>query len=89
MTQKQLEKLGKDALIDIVLTTERTATNYEQLSNLKGVEIDNLEEKIATLKEIEEQQLVKINKLRKEFTKIASNLEMAQEYTNNVILNSY
>ena len=89
MVKEQLENLGKDALIDIVLTSDRTANNWEEIAEIRENEIDRLEEKIITLNEIEQDQLIKISKLRSELQKIASNLEISQRFTKNVISNSY
>ena len=124
MIKEQLENLGIDALIEIVLTSDRTANNWEEIADLRqkeieflqakiktlneialtsdrtannweeiaGIrenEIDRLEAKIITLNEIEHDQLIKISKLRSELQKIASNLEISQRFTKNVISNSY
>ena len=66
MVKEQLENLGVDALIDIVLTSDRTANNWEQIADLRQKEIEFLQAKIKTLNEIEHDQLVEINKIRKE-----------------------
>ena len=124
MIKEQLENLGIDAIIEIVLTSDRTANNWEEIADLRqkeieflqakiktlneialtsdrtannweeiaGIrenEIDRLEAKIITLNEIEHDQLIKISKLRSELQKIASNLEISQRFTKNVISNSY
>ncbi len=66
MVKEQLENLGVEALIDIVLTSDRTANNWEQIADLRQKEIEFLQAKIKTLNEIEHDQLVEINKIRKE-----------------------
>jgi len=70
MVKEQLENLGVDALIDIVLTSDRTANNWEQIADLRQKEIEFLQAKIKTLNEIEHDQLIEINKIRKENQKL-------------------
>lgn len=89
MIKEQLENLGIDALIETALSLDRTANNWEEIADLRQKEIDRLEDKIITLNEIEHDQLIKISKLRSELQKIASNLEISQRFTKNVISNSY
>tara|TARA_R110001592_G_scaffold232838_2_gene490352 strand:- start:3366 stop:3590 length:225 start_codon:yes stop_codon:yes gene_type:complete len=66
MIKEQLENLGVEALIDIVLTSDRTANNWEEIADLRQKEIEFLKAKIKTLNEIEHDQLIEINKIRKE-----------------------
>ena len=89
MVKEQLKNLGIDAIIEIALTSDRTANNWEEIAGIRENEIDRLEAKIITLNEIEHDQLIKISKLRSELQKIASNLEISQRFTKNVISNSY
>ena len=70
MVKEQLENLGVEALIDIVLTSDRTANNWEQIADLRQKEIEFLQAKIKTLNEIEHDQLIEINKIRKENQKL-------------------
>lgn len=73
MVKEQLENLGVEALIDIVLTSDRTANNWEQIADLRQKEIEFLQAKIKTLNEIEHDQLIEINKIRKENQKFINN----------------
>ena len=70
MVKEQLERMGRQAIIEIALTLERTANNWEEIADLRQKQIRFLEEKIKTLNEIEQDQLVQINKIRKENEKI-------------------
>jgi len=85
MIKEQLENLGIDAIIEIALTSDRTANNWEEIAGIRENEIDRLEAKIITLNEIEHDQLIEIHRLKEGIHKIASNMEMAQEFTNNLI----
>jgi len=73
MVKEQLERMGRQAIIEIALTLERTANNWEEIADLRQKQIQFLEEKIKTLNEIEQDQLVQINKIRKENQKITNN----------------
>lgn len=66
MVKEQLENLGIDALIETALSLDRTANNWEEIADLRQKEIEFLQAKIKTLNEIEHDQLVEINKIRKE-----------------------
>ena len=73
MVKEQLERMGRQAIIEIALTLERTANNWEEIADLRQKQIRFLEEKIKTLNEIEQDQLVQINKIRKENQKFTNN----------------
>ena len=73
MVKEQLERMGRQAIIEIALTLDRTAKNWEEIADLRQKQIRFLEEKIKTLNEIEHDQLVEINKIRKENQKITNN----------------
>jgi len=73
MVKEQLERMGRQAIIEIALTLERTANNWEEIADLRQKQIQFLEEKIKTLNEIEQDQLVQINKIRKENQKFTNN----------------
>lgn len=73
MVKEQLERMGRQAIIEIALTLERTANNWEEIADLRQKEIQFLEEKIKTLNEIEQDQLVQINRIRKENQKFTNN----------------
>ena len=73
MVKEQLERMGRQAIIEIALTLERTANNWEEIADLRQKQIRFLEEKIKTLNEIEHDQLVEINKIRKENQKFTNN----------------
>ena len=127
MVKEQLERMGRQAIIEIALTLERTANNWQEIAemrrqteiNLIGQlekeqvnstrwrntadrrksEIEELDEsikilhgriekkhiRIDCLKDIEHDQLIEINRLKSSIHKIASNLEITQQFTNNVI----
>ena len=61
MVKEQLKNLGIDAIIEIALTSDRTANNWEEIAGIRENEIDRLEAKIITLNEIEHDQLIKIS----------------------------
>jgi hypothetical protein len=73
MVKEQLQRMGRQAIIEIALTLDRTANNWEEIADLRQKQIRFLEEKIKTLNEIEHDQLVEINKIRKENQKITNN----------------
>ena len=73
MVKEQLERMGRQAIIEIALTLDRTANNWEEIADLRQKEIEFLQAKIKTLNEIEHDQLVEINKIRKENQKITNN----------------
>lgn len=73
MVKEQLERMGRQAIIEIAMTLERTANNWEEIADLRQKQIRFLEEKIKTLNEIEQDQLVQINKIRKENQKFTNN----------------
>jgi len=73
MLKEQLERMGRQAIIEIALTLDRTANNWEEIADLRQKQIRFLEEKIKTLNEIEHDQLVEINKIRKENQKFTNN----------------
>jgi len=73
MVKEQLERMGRQAIIEIALTLDRTANNWEEIADLRQKQIRFLEEKIKTLNEIEQDQLVEINKIRKENQKFTNN----------------
>jgi len=73
MVKEQLERMGRQAIIEIALTLERTANNWEEIADLRQKQIRFLEEKIKTLNEIEQKQLVQINRIRKENQKSTNN----------------
>ena len=73
MVKEQLERMGRQAIIEIALTLDRTANNWEEIADLRQKQIRFLEEKIKTLNEIEHDQLVEINKIRKENQKFTNN----------------
>lgn len=73
MVKEQLERMGRQAIIEIALTLDRTANNWEEIADLRQKQIRFLEEKIKTLNEIEQDQLVQINKIRKENQKFTNN----------------
>ena len=73
MVKEQLERMGRQAIIEIALTLDRTANNWEEIADLRQKQIRFLEEKIKTLNEIEHDQLVEINKIRKENQKFINN----------------
>ena len=127
MIKEQLKHMEKDALIDMILTVERTSNNWEEIAELRRQseinligqlekekvnstrwrntadrrksEIEELDEsikilhgriekkhiRIDCLKDIEHDQLIEINRLKSSIHKIASNLEITQQFTNNVI----
>ena len=73
MVKEQLERMGRQAIIEIALTLDRTANNWEEIADLRQKEIEFLQAKIKTLNEIEHDQLVEINKIRKENQKFINN----------------
>jgi len=73
MVKEQLERMGRQAIIEIALTLDRTANNWEEIADLRQKQIRFLEEKIKTLNEIEQYQLVQINKIRRENQKSTNN----------------
>ena len=73
MVKEQLERMGRQAIIEIALTLDRTANNWEEIADLRQKQIRFLEEKIKTLNEIEHDQLIEIKKIRKENQKITNN----------------
>ena len=73
MVKEQLERMGRQAIIEIALTLDRTANNWEEIADLRQKQIRFLEEKIKTLNEIEQKQLVQINRIRKENQKFTNN----------------
>lgn len=73
MIKEQLERMGRQAIIEIALTLDRTANNWEEIADLRQKEIEFLQAKIKTLNEIEHDQLVEINKIRKENQKFTNN----------------
>ena len=73
MVKEQLERMGRQAIIEIALTLDRTANNWEEIADLRQKQIRFLEEKIKTLNEIEQKQLVQINRIRKENQKSTNN----------------